>query len=235
MNSYTNPQGNGYGGGYQSSLPSYPQNYPQGYTPPVSQYNPTLQMEQRLRELERQNPQYGNTAPPAPAQTSTAAQNVRAILVTSIDEAKAQPAQLDGSKQVFLDTSNGKIYTKQFNIATGGADFRIYENTEPEESAQIGTVSGIEDPNDIPGDIAFLEERIEKLEKEIKEMKGDAVDVQSADDVEYNVAGQSTDAEADPAATTNEPRSNATTARKSTATKSTVSKQSNASTAKGKK
>lgn len=96
-------------------------------------------MEQQYPQYAQQNyPQYQQGYPQPYAQPIQQKNALSSVAVTSIEEAKAQPIALDGTKQLFMDTSNGKIYTKQFNIQTGGADFDTYERVvvQPTEAAQ---------------------------------------------------------------------------------------------------
>lgn len=44
---------------------------------------------------------------------------LKALPVTSLEEAKAAIVDLDGSMYVFVNVSQGEIYTKQYNLANG--------------------------------------------------------------------------------------------------------------------
>ena len=63
---------------------------------------------------------------------------LKALPVTSLEEAKAAIVDLDGSMYVFVNVSQGEIYTKQYNLANGTSDFLTYKlyqptNVQPEE------------------------------------------------------------------------------------------------------
>lgn len=99
-------------------------------------YNPMLNAQQRLNQMEQQYPQFANNNPmfqnPQPMQNQM--QPISNILkgraVTSIDEAKAAMIDLDGSVFVFPDIANKKIYTKQINL-DGTASLNVYGLEEP--------------------------------------------------------------------------------------------------------
>lgn len=89
-------------------------------------YNPMLQpQQQRLAELEQQYPQYSQPQP-RPVMNQTF---IKCRAVTSIDEAKASMIDLDGSINVFVDTGNKQIYTKQINL-DGTATLNTYKLVE---------------------------------------------------------------------------------------------------------
>lgn len=104
-------------------------------------YNPMLNAQQRLNQMEQQYPQFANNNPifqnPQPMQNQM--QPISNILkgraVTSIDEAKAAMIDLDGSVFVFPDIANKKIYTKQINL-DGTASLNVYGLEEPVINSQ---------------------------------------------------------------------------------------------------
>lgn len=87
-------------------------------------YTPMLQpQQQRLADLEQQYPQFSQQRQPI-------SQNfIKCRAVTSIDEAKASMIDLDGSINVFVDTGNKQIYTKQINL-DGTATLNTYKLVE---------------------------------------------------------------------------------------------------------
>ena len=132
---------------------------------PYQQYAPAniAPYQQRIAELEAhrnaQNPpMQGVQHVPAPMPQ---AQPVRAILVTSIDEARAYNV-LDGARYIFSDTSNGKLYIRQFNVTTGMASFDVYERTAPEAESTVE-----KEPSDEK--YSLLEKRVKDLEARINE------------------------------------------------------------------
>lgn len=103
-------------------------------------YNPMLQpQQQRLADLEQQYPQFSQPQPHQPISQNF----IKCRAVTSIDEAKASMIDLDGSINVFVDTGNKQIYTKQINL-DGTASLNTYklvENTPPIPSEPDKSVS----------------------------------------------------------------------------------------------
>lgn len=99
-------------------------------------YNPMLNAQQRLNQMEQQYPQFanGNQIFQNPQMMQSQVQPMNNILkgraVTSIDEAKAAMIDLDGSVFVFPDMANKKIYTKQINL-DGTASLNVYSLDEP--------------------------------------------------------------------------------------------------------
>lgn len=99
-------------------------------------YNPMLNAQQRLNQMEQQYPQFanGNQMFQNPQMMQNQVQPMNNILkgraVTSIDEAKAAMIDLDGSVFVFPDMANKKIYTKQINL-DGTASLNVYSLDEP--------------------------------------------------------------------------------------------------------
>lgn len=75
----------------------------------------------------QQNPNlYGGRQQPQQMQVPTQQQFIKAIPVTSFDEAKAAMIDFDGSLFIFANIQNGEIYTKQLNINTGSCDLKVY-------------------------------------------------------------------------------------------------------------
>lgn len=167
------PYGNYPSPGYQGFSNQYS---PNAYNP----YSPVYQSPyaNTLTRYESQYPQYGQTVQPPVQQQQPTAQPVNAMVVTSIDEAKAQPADLTGAKQIFIDTSNGKMYTKQFNVQTGGSDFAIYEKEkqpdqetmaaqqepQPEEAQPQNNYATKDDLQEFNCKMSSIEDMIKKLE-----------------------------------------------------------------------
>lgn len=149
----------------------------QFYDPNVSQaYN------QRMMELQQQYPQFfpqqqystqGQqfVQAPQPAQPRQQAPTPKSLLVTSIDEARAQNV-LDGSKYVFVDTSNGKIYTRQFDVQTGTAVLEIYEKVAPMPTEMPQEQPQQIDPmQELKAQIIGLQDKVATLEEGIKNVQ----------------------------------------------------------------
>lgn len=132
-------------GGY--TAPNYG-NY--GYTG-SNNFNPGMynnQMSpyaQQLRNLEMQNPQFGQTMPP-PANNQQFQQNIQqptqqqstpnpfsavAIVATTQEASQQIPDMVNGTKAIFYDTSIDKIYVNYFDFETGKKVFKIYETEQP--------------------------------------------------------------------------------------------------------
>lgn len=149
----------------------------QFYDPNISQaYN------QRMMELQQQYPQFfqqpqyqqqGQQFVQAPQQAQPRQQTPvpKSLLVTSIDEARAQNV-LDGAKYVFVDTSNGKIYTRQFDVQTGTAVLEIYEKIAPTPTEMPQEQPQQIDPmQELKLQMTGLQDKFDALEKEIKNVQ----------------------------------------------------------------
>lgn len=160
----------------------------------------TQQAQARLASMEQQYPQYAQQnypqyqqGYPQPYNQPVQPKNLlSSVAVTSIEEAKAQPIALDGTKQLFMDTSNGKIYTKQFNIQTGGADFDTYEKviTQLDNSAQTDM-----EKQPISAGSNILEEvksELDTLRKEVSTLKEELNYVQPNESSTNDVTAEST-------------------------------------------
>lgn len=94
----------------------------------------TMQMQQRLNQMEQQYPQFAQQGPmPQSFQQQPVYMKCRAV--TSIDEAKAAMIDLDGSLHVFTDIPHKRIYTKQINL-DGTASLNVYNLDEAPSSPQ---------------------------------------------------------------------------------------------------
>lgn len=71
-------------------------------------------------------PQLYAARPADPVQQTAPPGMINARYVTGREEAIAAQILPDGNIWVFADIPHGKIYTKQINAQTGGADFREY-------------------------------------------------------------------------------------------------------------
>lgn len=150
---------------------------PQYYDPNIQQaYNERMMQLQQQYPQFFQQPQYptqGQQFVQAPQQTQPRQQapTPKSLLVTSIDEARAQNV-LDGSKYVFVDTSNGKIYTRQFDIQTGTAVLEIYEKVAPTPTEMSQEQPQQIDPmQELKSQVIGLQDKIVTLEKEIKNVQ----------------------------------------------------------------
>lgn len=94
----------------------------------------TMQMQQRLNQMEQQYPQFAQQ-PPIGQGFQQQPMYMKCRAVTSIDEAKAAMIDLDGSLHVFTDVPHKRIYTKQINL-DGTASLNVYTLEEPSSTPQ---------------------------------------------------------------------------------------------------
>lgn len=130
-------------------------------------YNPILQpQQQRLAELEQQYPQFSQ---PQPRQPIISQNFIKCRAVTSIDEAKASMIDLDGSINVFVDTGNKQIYTKQINLdGTASLNtYRLVENTPPISNEPDKSVSYVKQ-EELETVCNSFNQQIEDLQRQLR-------------------------------------------------------------------
>ena len=91
-------------------------------------YNPMINQQNRLQQLEMQNQQqqmFNNPMMNQGMNNQTQQQFIKCRPVSSIEEAKASMIDLDGTLSVFLNISNEEIYTKQITL-NGTPNFEVY-------------------------------------------------------------------------------------------------------------
>lgn len=103
------------------------------YYPQYGYQGATPNMQNRLNSLEQGQQGYQYYQPQNYQQNYQ--QNCRPVLkampVTSFDEAKAAMVDFDGSLNIFVDSQNNSIYTKQLN-SNGTSDLKVYKlSSEP--------------------------------------------------------------------------------------------------------
>lgn len=113
---------------------------------------------------------YGGRQQPQQMQVPTQQQFIKAIPVTSFDEAKAAMIDFDGSLFIFANIQNGEIYTKQLNINTGSCDLKVYSllNNLGNQGA-APQVANVQEPEPqieyaTKAEVLQLQEQISKLE-----------------------------------------------------------------------
>ena len=109
-------------------------------------------------------PQLYTTRPAEPVQQTVPPGMINARYVTGREEAIAAQILPDGNIWVFADISHGKIYTKQINAQTGGADFREY-------SAQQTAQTAREQPEPTPTSQYVTAEEFAALRAEVENLK----------------------------------------------------------------
>lgn len=155
--------------GYQQGYPPY--QYPQQPTNSIQQYQARLAELERQAAPMRQNVQQSMMQQPMMQQMPIMQQAPapRSLLVTSIDEARACNV-LDGAKYIFVDTSNGQIYTRQFSFDTGKAELEIYQKVAPEGPAMPPVApEPIDEMQALKGQFAALEAKYDLLEAKIND------------------------------------------------------------------
>lgn len=122
-----------------------------------------MQQDQYVQQPQMQYPQYQMQSVPQ-------MQNmIKAIPVTSFDEAKAAIIDYDGSLFVFTNIKNGEIYTKQLNLNTGNADLNVYALVTEQNENGVEYITKAE--------FADVQNNIVKLKEEIDLLKGGLVNV----------------------------------------------------------
>lgn len=113
--------------------------------------------------IPQQQPSFAGYAPPPLQPTQPQSPQIR--LVTSKEEVVAAQIPFDGSTSYFVDTSNGRIYSKAFDFSTGTAPIVTYTR-ETESKVQFATID----------DINALRAEIEALKKPRKAAKQNDTD-----------------------------------------------------------
>jgi len=80
------------------------------------------------------------------------------LFVSSIEEAKATPADMLGNPLFFYNKANNCVYIKQTD-ATGAAPIREYQLVKPPEQASV--------PNPLEQELRAIHERLEELNKKL--------------------------------------------------------------------
>lgn len=141
--------------------------YP-GYT--GMPFNPMVNAQQRLAQMEQQYPQF---AQGQPQQQQPGWMKCRAV--TSMDEAKAAMIDLDGSLNVFTNTANGEIYTKQVGM-DGLAVFNTYRRVDQPQQAQaqqaMSQQQGVPTPSETGVQRTEFVQAINALQMQINALQG---------------------------------------------------------------
>lgn len=157
-----------FGGQVQQPMPQQMPMYGQGPYPVMDNRLSALEMQMKQGQ---QNPNlYGGRQQPQQMQVPTQQQFIKAIPVTSFDEAKAAMIDFDGSLFIFANIQNGEIYTKQLNINTGSCDLKVYSllNNLGNQGA-APQVANVQEPEPqieyaTKVEVLQLQEQISKLE-----------------------------------------------------------------------
>lgn len=140
---------------------AYPYNYNYGAFNNIPSYMP-----------QNFNPQ--PVQPPTPPQTVqggvTSPSGFVCRPVTSKAEAEVFQIPFDGSTTYFVDTANGKIYSKTFNFANGTAPLMTYIR---ESDAPVPQYASIDIVDGLRGEIDSIKADIESLKKTKKAVKKD--------------------------------------------------------------
>lgn len=137
-------------------MPGYPYTFPNyGGFNPIS-YNPQNFAPAPVQTA--QTPQTGVTSP----------SGFSCRPVTSRAEAEVYQIPFDGTTTYFVDTANGKIYSKTFNFADGTAPLVTYIREDSTPSPQYVTADMVDA---LRGEIDNLKNEIESLKKTKKVVK----------------------------------------------------------------
>lgn len=123
------------------------------------------------------NPQNFAPAPTPAPQTAqvgvTSPSGFSCRPVTSKAEAEVFQIPFDGSTTYFVDTANGKIYSKTFNFNDGTAPLVTYVRETVAPAPQYAPLDAMDA---LRGEIDALKEEIESLKKTKKAVKKDEPD-----------------------------------------------------------
>ena len=154
-------------------------------------YNPMINQQNRLQQLEMQNQQQQMFNNPMMNQgiiNQTQQQFIKCRPVSSIEEAKASMIDLDGTLSVFLNISNEEIYTKQITL-NGTPNFEVYRKAPILAQNDSNASINIELLNN---KIKSLEGKIEALEREVNKYDESITNVRS--NVRSNISNSKSDA-----------------------------------------
>uniref|UniRef100_UPI0037DDBB3A hypothetical protein n=1 Tax=Methanobrevibacter smithii TaxID=2173 RepID=UPI0037DDBB3A len=141
-------------------------------------YNPMINQQNRLQQLEMQNQQQqmlNNQMMNQGMNNQTQQQFIKCRPVSSIEEAKASMIDLDGTLSVFLNISNEEIYTKQITL-NGTPNFEVYRKAPILAQNDSNVSINIELLNN---KIKSLEDKIEALEREVNKYDESITNVRS--------------------------------------------------------
>lgn len=154
-------------------------------------YNPMINQQNRLQQLEMQNQQqqmFNNPMMNQGMNNQTQQQFIKCRPVSSIEEAKASMIDLDGTLSVFLNISNEEIYTKQITL-NGTPNFEVYRKAPILAQNDSNVSINIELLNN---KIKSLEGKIEALEREVNKYDESITNVRS--NVRANISNSKSDA-----------------------------------------
>jgi hypothetical protein len=122
-------------------------------------YNPMMNAQQRLMQLEQQYPQFSqqNNYQNVPQQQI----GIQGKIVSDFETVKSTETPLDGSVSYFPLSNGEYIYTKFLNMNTGLSDYAVYKKVTNEEQKQGNTKE--EDFNIKE----YLDEKFEMLKQEL--------------------------------------------------------------------
>lgn len=118
---------------------------------------------ERLNYLQNTNPQLNNNY------SNYQPNNIQPIInfdckpVTSIDEAKASPARLDGNPSYMVDINAKSVYEKKLDMNTGAANFKIYKLIENANESKSDNYLAIQDNIVSKEDFMKLDEKVSIL------------------------------------------------------------------------
>lgn len=139
-------------------MQQYP-NYSQPMNPYQNNYyNPMMNAQQRLAQLEQQYPQYNPQNQFMP-QSQQPIQGIQGKMVSDFETVKATEIPLDGSISYFPTTNGEYVFSKFLNMSTGSSDYAVYKRVAEEQQAEKKEEFDIK---------AYLDEKFESLKQELK-------------------------------------------------------------------
>lgn len=121
--------------------------------PYQNSFNPMMNAQQRLQQLEMQYPQYTQQNQQIPQQIG-----IQGKMVSDFETVKATEIPLDGSISYFPTTNGEYVFSKFLNMNTGSSDYAVYKRVAEQQEEK-------KEEFDIK---AYLDEKFESLKKELK-------------------------------------------------------------------
>lgn len=141
-------------------MQQFPSYYPNQQTNPYqSSFNPMMNAQQRLQQLEMQYPQYTQQNQYVPQNQQIPQQiGIQGKMVSDFETVKATEIPLDGSISYFPTTNGEYVFSKFLNMNTGSSDYAVYKRVAEQQEEK-------KEEFDIK---AYLDEKFESLKKELK-------------------------------------------------------------------
>lgn len=159
QNPYFGQYQNGMGNPYQPAYFNYPMQNP--YVQQAQQQQSAQQQQQPTQQQQQQI----TTQPPI-LQPKNGINN-EILCVATKEEAIGSPVDLiHGKPSFFYNKSNGEIYLKQFDVPTGSAIFKVFNET-------VEKVEEKPEPIDYKKELSYISEGIDNLHRMIAKMNNE--------------------------------------------------------------